>query len=226
MKTHWLLLCALSLLLNACAHKGRPTNASNYDTPGLAPQISDDFVLLEKKIFEHPALGTMLRYLDQNNPNDNITIYIYPIDKIAWDNPLETINAELQRSLQEVDRAVQHGHYKSRFKETISEYKVYSEGKTYTGKKAQLNIVNQLDQLFYSDIFVFVAQDKFIKFRTSFNGENSHFWTGDDIVDSILPHLNVPPESLYMKRIRGAHKRKLQQQFLELLIQSSNEGSN
>ena len=209
-----IITCCLELL--GCAQTKLPPKPSNYDTPDLAPQFTDDFILMEKRIFEHPALGTMLRYLDQSNPNDNITVYIYPTDTLAWDDPLPLINAELQRSLVEIDHAVAKGHYKSRAQATISEFTVNGEHQTYVGKKAQLNIVNRRNETYYSDIFIFLQQDKFIKFRTSFNGEHSHFWTGDDIVNSILPELNVPPESPFMKQVRRAYKNKLQRQGAEL----------
>jgi len=222
----WLTLLAVVGLMQSCATKGRPTNASDYDTEALAPHMADDLVLMEKKIFEHPALGTMLRYLDQSNPTDSITIYIYPIDKISWDNQQQTLNTELSRSLAEIDQAVVDGHYKAREQETISDFEFITNEKLFSGKKAQLNIINQKNQIFYSDIFLFVDKDKFIKFRTSFNGEQSHFWTGDQIVKSLLPGINVPPESRYMKNLRQAHRKKIQKQLYKLLMESSNKGSN
>jgi len=221
-----LTLLLFIVVVQACATKGRPVTASNYDTELLAPHMADDLVLMEKKIFEHPALGTMLRYLDQSNPTDNITIYIYPIDKISWENRNQTLNSELRRSLAEIDQAVVDGHYKARNKETISDFKFVNNERSFSGKKAQLNIINQQDQTYYSDIFLFVAKDKFIKFRTSFNGEQSHFWTGDEIVKSILPGIDVPPESSYMKELRQTHREKVQKQLYELLTQPSGKESN
>ena len=223
MLTKWLTLLIVVAAVQACATKGSPLVASNYDTDLHAPHMADDLILMEKKIFEHPALGTMLRYLDQSNPTDNITIYIYPIDKISWENQNQTLNTELRRSLAEIDQAVMDGHYKAREQETISDFTFDINQKTFSGKKAQLNIINRQNQTYYSDIFLFVAKDKFIKFRTSFNGEQSHFWTGDEIVKSILPEINVPPESSYMKELRQTHREKVQKQLYEILTQPTSK---
>ena len=220
------LILMMSVLLASCAQQGRPVSASDYELPTLAPQMADDLILVEKKIFDHPAMGTMLRYLDQSNPSDSISVYIYPINQVSWDNELTTIEAELYRSLAEIDQAVKHGHYKSRKRETVSDFSVKAGHKTYVGMKAQLDIYNQLDHKYYSDIFVFVDKDKFIKFRTSFNGEQSHFWTGDDIVFSILPKLRVPPESNYMRQLRNAHREKLERQLMDMLTKQASEAPN
>ncbi len=219
------LLILLCILLTACANT-RPKTATSYHASNITPSMTEGFALMNKKVFDEPMLGVQYKYENKSFPEDLIDIYIYPIGQSSWEDTDTTLNGEIHHALQDIDTVIKHGIYKSRSTEQLTDFIFTHEKQKFTGKKAQLTITNPQDELSYSDIYLFIAQDKFIKFRTSFNSKYTRKWTGDDIVKELLPEINVPTESVYMKNIRAEHKKKMQQDLMEVLMQALKQANS
>jgi hypothetical protein len=206
----------LCVLLVSCAST-RPNEYTDYQNQLIAPEVADQFILQEKRIFEEASLGVMLKYQNRDFPADKISVYVYPIRDINWDDQDATLQQELKMALLDIDGAIEAGHYKSRDSELFYDVEIKSEQGKFSGKKATLTISLNNDVLIYSDIYLFMAEDKYIKFRTSYDSRLSNQSMGDEVVQSILPLIVVPPESPYMKTLRAEIKKKSQDDLMRLL---------
>ncbi len=219
MKLQTIFLLFLSVLVVSCAST-RPKELTNYDKELLAPAVIDEYALKKKEVFEEPSLGAMLRYENRDFPEDNITVYIYPISAVSWEDQGSVLASELSNAVTEIDAAVKYGYYQSRTAELLSDYSFGSKGKEFKGKKAELTLTAKNGTLFYSGVYIFLAEDKYIKFRTSFDSRSAKSSMGDAVVKNLLPQLKVPSESIYMKKLRAAHEEKMQQDLMKLMLQA------
>ena len=200
-------LCILFVLtvISACATQ-RPISTSNYESDFVYPEEIYPFKFLEKKVFEDPLGGVMLRYVDVKNTSDYITIYVYPIRAISWDDTDTTLKSEMDKVLAEVDYIVKVGQYKSRGNEVNSKFEFENNSIQYYGFKSKFTFTDKADVKYDSFAYLFISKDKFVKLRTSFNSEYSPNWSGDNIVKTLLPKIDVPQESEYMREMRKRHK--------------------
>jgi len=224
MKFEKVFILLVSLLIVSCAST-KQKKLSDYDKDLNAPVTTNEYVLKDKKVFENPSLGAMLKYENRDYPEDTVTVYVYPINAISWDDKSEIIQDELLNAIRDVDAAIEYGHYKSRTSELISDISFNAQNTEFVGKKAEFTIITKNDVPLYSDVFMFIAEDKYIKFRTSFDKRSTNRSMGDETVKSLLPQLKVPSESIYMKELRAAHEKKIQQDLMRLLQQAL-ENSN
>lgn len=220
-----ILLFVLMLAVSGCASQ-RPKNASSYEADLKYAKEAYPFVFLEKKVFDDPLAGVMLRYRDRNNPSDWITIYIYPIPSISWEDEGAVLDHELAAVFKEVDYMIQAGHYRSRETESVSDFDISIDDNEYTGKKAQFHFTDSNEVKYDSYAYLFISKDKFIKFRTSFNAEETPNWSGDEIVRTLLPSIEVPDESPYMSGVRELHKQQMAKQILELLQEAASQSGS
>ena len=217
-----ILLCAL---VTSCAAT-RPKDASDYTNSLAAPQRTEDFIQTEKKVFDEPILGVMLRYENMTFPEDMITIYVYPIADYDWEDIDTTLESEIKQALKEVDVLVQYGHYQSREKENWSDLTFTDNEREYKGKKVNFVMTDKQGNSLYSDIYMFIAQDKYIKFRTSFDSRMAKGSDGDKVVKELLPKITVPPESIYMKNLRAEHKQRVQESLMKAIMQALKESKS
>ncbi|WHI47657.1 hypothetical protein [Microbulbifer sp. VAAF005] len=215
------LFVIISLVIASCGSI-RPNNASNYQQDLITPEETKSFVLTESSIFDEPMLGIALKYDNKQYPTDIINVYIYPIDSISWDDTDETISIEMGDIIDEIDMAIEQGHYKSRSDETIENFSFNTGQKVFTGKKSSFTLINKYDIEYFSNSYVFIDKDKYIKFRTSFDSQATIEWNGDAAVKEILPEIVVPGESEYMKDLRTEHQEAITQDLIKLLFQGSN----
>lgn len=210
------------IFLTACASQ-RPKDATNYQTDLIYPQETENFVVQKLHVFDEPLLGALLGFVDKQYPQDIISVYVYPVPTTDWNDEEETLNLEMDRVMEEIDYSIKTGRYISRTDEERQRFDFPAEGKEYTGLKVSMDLVLTDEQRLNSNAYLFIAQDKFIKFRTSFLANENIVINGDKAVREILPGLVVPPESAYMKKIREEHKRQQQEAFLNLLLKAMRE---
>lgn len=218
-----LLLLGLVVLVSACgtAPTKRPANDSNYETDFRYPELTEHYVLQQKVIFPEPEFGAMLRYTDKRMYGDLITVYVYPVPGISWDNPDETLNHEMSNVLAEIDHAIKMGVYSARSEAALSDFAFVHEDQAFAGKKARMQLIHQSKQVLDSDVYLFLAEDKLIKFRTSFDASFTPDWTGDGIVKEILPGITPPPESEYMRELRAEYVNKMAAEVMRALLDAS-----
>lgn len=208
----------ICFILASCASV-RPENSTNYDRDLVVAQETDSFSLTKREVFDDPALGVALDYVNRFYPTDNIDVYIYPVPSISWEDKASTIDQEMKQVVADVDKAIDYGYYKSRTPEKVEPFSVG----TVSGIKASFKLALKNGASYYSNAYLFLDKDKFIKFRTSFDSKATVKWDGDEAVREILPKIVVPDESEYMKAIRDSHRAKLSQNFLNLILQAAAE---
>lgn len=216
-----LIICAS---LAACANM-RPENATDYDSHLQYPDETKNFVMINKKLFDEPMLGIMLEYTNKQYPQDNIDLYIYPIASYDWSNTEQTLKGEMQRVLGEVDQAIEYGYYKARSPEVTEPYSFSQDGIEYSGLKSSFELTDKNGITHYSNAYLFLEQDKYLKFRTSFNSVDTVPWNGDTAVGELLPVIKVPGESKYLAGLRAEHKKRVTQNIVNLLLQAAQEES-
>ena len=215
-------ICCLTLA--SCASL-RPENATDYESRLGYPEETENFVAINKKVFDEPLLGIMLEYTNKQYTRDNIDLYIYPIANYSWNNTEETLNGEMQRVLAEVDQAVEYGYYKSRALEVTEPFQFSANGSQFSGVKSSFELTDNNDIKYYSNAYVFLEEDKYLKFRTTFNSIDTIPWNGDDAVRELLPALEVPGESQYMAKLRAEHKQRVTQNLMNLILQAAQQKS-
>ncbi|MCF2858409.1 hypothetical protein L1286_13050 [Pseudoalteromonas sp. SMS1] len=219
------LIGVLILFLAACQatqQASRPTNASDYDNDFIAPRVAGELMLVDKTVFEQPEYGMSLKYVDENFPKDFVTVYIYPIGKVSWDDTQEVVSDELESVLAEIDAAKKLGKYKEVNPATVQAVTFDANGKTFVGKQAQFTIQLKNSAEYHSEAYVFISEDKYIKFRLSFPVHTARENTGIDIVKTLLPEITVPKESEYMYTLRESHRKKMVEQWMKLILKQAN----
>ncbi|MBN8429588.1 hypothetical protein JF535_01865 [Microbulbifer salipaludis] len=222
MKIYIAIICCLTLA--SCASV-RPKNATDYESQLGYPDETRNFVIINKKVFDEPMLGVMLEYTNKQYTRDNIDLYVYPIANYSWSDTEETLSGEMERVLAEVDQAIEYGYYQGRGEETIEPFQFSVDGDNYSGLKASFELTDKNDVTHFSNAYVFLEKDKYLKFRTSFNSIDTVPWNGDDAVKELLPTLEVPGESQYMADLRAAHKQRVTQNLMNLILQAAQQKS-
>ncbi|WP_163936823.1 hypothetical protein [Paraferrimonas sp. SM1919] len=213
-----LILATIIIIGMTGCQSTRPTTYSNYETNLEYAKQTANFKFTEKTIYQQAELGVMLEYENVIYPADNIDVFIYPILKTNWSNSERVLSNELDDSLKQVDAAVNLGHYDSRTKATKTSFNVDQ----LQGKKASFSF-DKNGQTYLSNTYIFLAKDKYIKFRTSFNKSLTNDWDGDQAVTEILPTLQVPNESAYMKKLRQEHAQKQLYRLLRAIQDNKNK---
>jgi len=212
------------LFLASCASI-RPESASDYKDQLQYPDETGNFVMINKKIFDEPMLGVLLEYTNKQYTRDNIDLYVYPIASFDWSDKEETLGEEMQRVLAEIDQAIEYGYYKARSPEVTEAYSFSEAGKEYSGLKSSFEFTDNNGIKYYSNAYLFLDKDKYLKFRTSFNSIDTVPWNGDEAVRELLPAIQVPSESEYMAGLRAEHKKRVMQDIMKLLLQAAQENA-
>ncbi|WP_157960486.1 hypothetical protein [Marinimicrobium alkaliphilum] len=221
---HRIAIIAITCLtLCACTTTQQRLPDIDYDVALGAPENTEDFALTERTTFEEPLLGTLLTYKNRYFPTDQISLYVYPIPHFQWDNQEQMLEGEMQETLDEIDHAIDLGHYQSRTDASTEPFSVVHDGAHYEGLKASFEMVLQGGLEIHSNTYLFIEKDKYIKFRTSFVTEETVPTDGDQAVRQILPRLDIPGESEYMHELRAAYREYTTQLFMEALLQMVEE---
>lgn len=208
------------LALASCANV-RPNNATDYTSQLLYPEETENFVVIRSKVYDEPLLGSMIEYTNKQYSNDNIDLYVYPIDHYTWKNSDDTLKREMKKVLAEVDRAVEYGYYSNRGNESTVVFNFNVDDKQFSGLKSSFELTGGNNLKYYSNAYIFLDQDKFVKFRTTFNAVETVPWNGDDAVKELLPKLGIPGESEYMAEQRAVFKQQVTQNIINLFLQAA-----
>lgn len=211
----------MSLTLLACANHPSRLPSSDYDRELRYPDETEHFMMAGKKAFDDPLYGVALRYLDKKYPDDLIDLYVYPIADFAWENIPHKLNQEMDAVIAEIDAVVASGSYQSRSEDARGEFTVADGKQNWVGLKSEFTLLSKEGRSYRSGVYLFLQKDKYIKFRTTFDAELSPGWNGDKVVKELLPEIDVPPESPYLKQIRQQAKDQFFQQLLRAVQQSA-----
>ena len=227
------LTCAyfLLMLLSACSstEKSIATNGygnsptSDYKTELKVPFETEDLIKIDTHIYDEPAYGVGIKYDHKLLSNDNISVFVYPVNSMFWDDHVETTTREMATVLNDMNLAVKNGIYREATSISSSKYQVEANQLLYLGRKSEFLIKDRYDNQRYSVAYIFIAEDKFVKFRITLESELLTSFNPDSIVNSILPKITVPKESAYMQSKREAHMKAMTLEFIEYLKQSSEQ---
>jgi len=213
-------ILSLLLFLASCATQST-ISASNYKTELIYPDEVYPFVFVSKKIYDDPRAGVSLSYQDTKNPTDFITVYVYPIASVDWSDSQDVMSKEMDNVLLEVDHMVKLGHYLSRGEEIRSIIEVSNGDVVLTGLRSKFSFINKEEANYDSFAYLFLSEDKYIKFRTSFDSSETQGWNGDAIVKKLLPGITVPKESEYMADIRQKHRERMAAELLNSILKNA-----
>ena len=203
-------------LIQACGTQ-QIKNDINYETDLGYPQETENFVVKDIHVYDDPFLGAALTWIDPRYPSDNITLYVYPVPKTDWSDVNETLSEEMDRVYEAVKYSVEQGKYTQVEAEEREAFAFEEEGEMFSGLKSAFNTYLENDRKINSNAYLFIIEDKFVKFRTSFDALLTPDWNGDNIVKELLPVIEVPPESEYVRNIRAQHREVEEQQSQELI---------
>lgn len=194
------------------------------DRPGdfRYPQETENLILAGKQVYDEPLLGASLKYRDKTYHFDLIDVYVYPIGKVSWEDAIPVLREEAARAVKEIDAAVQRGIYLSqRTDGEAREIALFADGETHRGVKLETEITTREKAVFASFIYLFIQQDKFIKFRVSKIKAMDGISPDTDYAPAeIFAKLVVPPESRYMAALRQNKREEAADQLLKLIQQA------
>lgn len=226
LRKSFLLFCTAAIA--ACAsvdshQPARPADATDYTAIEVAPAETEHFVQTDSKIFDEPMLGVLYDYANKQYPSDNLDLFVYPINHFDWGDTESLLEQEMQRVLAEIDRATELGYYRSRGAEQVDPHTVASADGQLEGLKASFEFETNNGGRYFSNVYLFVEGDKFIKVRSSFDSEATVPWDGDEFVREVLPKLQVPGESAHLKKLRAAHRQQLKDNLMRVFLQAAME---
>ncbi len=181
--------------------------ASDYKNQLIYPTQVGDFVYVDQHIYNHPLEGIQLNYVHNMFEFDRYDVFIYPIRRVEWSDVNETLADELSLIAKEIETARKQGVYDSI--EIVDSFntQIKSAGRTLNGKSLSLKASSD-GKTFNSYVYLFSQQDKFIKFRISYQTSEQMVSepNATAFVEAVLPHLKVPAESKFMTRLRDHQK--------------------
>lgn len=205
------LAVVLSVLMG-CATSPQADFSSQYDQKFIYPRETDNFVLVQKRVYDEPMLGVGLKYQDKGYAQDIIDLYVYPIALLEWQDMLAVLVLEAKHALDDIDAGVEQGYYQARRGEHMEIITIKAEGKKFRGVKLETEVVDKVGRRLASFIYLFSDEDKYIKFRVSMLKSGMKLPIPDYVPHELLPKIKVPPESEFMAALRKQKLMEMQQQ--------------
>lgn len=171
--------------------------ASDYQHDLAVPEQISDFQFSRKHQFTDPLQGVMVRYLHPDFVGDVIDLYVYPIANASWSDAKLTITQELDKVTKEM-RGVADSQQMAELKiDDMQELQWNIGDKSYQGYYLSANAQDALQQKIYASTYIFVLNDKYIKFTATFPAN-----IATDFIKQAVPHIRVPQESPLMAQLR------------------------
>lgn len=177
--------------------------SSHYDIDRQFPQASGDYALYAGHIYTHPFQGVQVRYLHTLNTGDYIDVFIYPIRSVLDDHDADTLlRRESTNIHQDIEQAVAGQNF-SDLSFTEDKSLLWNIGNHPTDIiRFQHEYTDAVINTFTSTTYIAMVEDKFVTLRhTTLKGTLSDQQT-DSLSQSLLEAISVPPESLFMSRVR------------------------
>lgn len=174
--------------------------SSDYEKDFQGPSNIADFVAAQSIIFNDPFLGRMNTYLHSQHHSDKIDLIVYPVRKAHWNTDQEAITEELERAKKEITYVAKEKGYSQPDFDEVQSLETEIAGKSVQGLFTTASIIGDLEEQLYSSTFMFILEDKFVKFRATFPAN----FISEDILTA-LGQLKVPEESDFMAALRKKH---------------------
>lgn len=204
-----------ALLITACTK----TPPSEYTSPAVFPQQTQQFQLIKQEIFADPMNGLGLRYQDKSKPGSHFDVNMYPVGGLHWQQMAAIVDGEIAAILADRDYAISQGQWQE--KRAVVRTPVTIAGQAGVRVHWYLWAPAKIQ---HEIVFLFLQQDKWVKISFYRNAANYLEADALNLVKQaesaawqLLPALHAPPESPQVAQKRAEHAAKIKAKALELL---------
>lgn len=168
--------------------------ASNYDVALQVPDTVGEFKKLDTQLFPDPFSGAITRYTHPDYEDALVDVTVYPFIGQLSTTENELLPKQLESDLQ---RARATAERQKLTLSQISPASPYAVNSQLVGWKLGLSAASDNLPTIYATTYVFRQQDKIVKVSTTFPPDFS-----DNIVNKLIVEIQVPQESVMMKKVR------------------------
>ena len=172
----------------------RALDASNYEHDLAVPHSFGQFTKLDTQLFADPFSGAITRYTHPAYEDALVDVIVYPFTHKITEDDRTLLNEQLDADLAKASVVAKAQQLTLTLSHPAAPYQVkgFADG-WRLGVKAEAENLPTL----YASTYVFRKHDKIIKIATTFPTDFS-----DPLVNELIQHVDVPKESLLMKRVR------------------------
>lgn len=168
--------------------------ASNYDLGLQVPETIGDFTKLDTQLFADPFSGVITRYTHSEFEDALIDVIVYPFIAPLSLKEAELLPNQLKNDLQ---KASANAALQNLTLSQVSPASPYTVNNKISGWRLGLSAASETSPTIFATTYVFKQQDKIVKISTTFPPDFS-----DTIVNELIVNVEVPQESVMMKKIR------------------------
>ena len=172
----------------------RALDASNYEHDLAVPNSFGQFTKLDTQLFADPFSGAITRYTHPVYEDALVDVIVYPFTHQITEDDRTLLNEQLDADLAKASAVAKAQQLTLTLSSPAAPYQVkgFADG-WRLGVKAESENAPTL----YASTYVFRKHDKIIKIATTFPTDFS-----DPLVNELIQHVDVPKESMLMKRVR------------------------
>lgn len=181
----------------------RQLHSTDYDVERQFPAEVGDYAYYGDHIFTHPFRGIQVRYLHSQRAADFVDVFVYPVRSPYWQSDVATL---LEKESTNIRRDVELVINEQQFTDLHFGNNHSDNWRIGDRKLPLLRFNHEYTDLvvntFSSTTYLTIIEDKFVKLRhTGLKGA-----VDADAVEAfgkqMLEQIQVPPESLFMARVR------------------------
>ncbi len=172
----------------------RALEASNYQHDLAVPNSFGQFTKLDTQLFADPFSGAITRYTHHAYEDALVDVIVYPFTHKVTEDDRTLLNEQLDVDLAKASAVAKAQQLTLTLSSPAAPYKVKGIA---DGWRLGITAESEKAPTLYASTYVFRKHDKIIKIATTFPTDFS-----DPLVDELIQRVDVPKESLLMKRVR------------------------
>ncbi|MEQ3640466.1 MAG: hypothetical protein ABNH03_11980 [Alteromonas sp.] len=172
----------------------RALEASNYQHDLAVPNSFGQFTKLDTQLFADPFSGAITRYTHPAYEDALVDVIVYPFTQKITEDDRTLLNEQLDVDLAKASAVAKAQQLTLTLSSPAAPYKVKGIA---DGWRLGIAAESEKAPTLYASTYVFRKHDKIIKIATTFPTDFS-----DPLVDELIQRVDVPKESLLMKRVR------------------------
>jgi hypothetical protein len=172
----------------------RALEASNYQHDLAVPNSFGQFTKLDTQLFADPFSGAITRYTHPAYEDALVDVIVYPFTHKITEDDRTLLNEQLDVDLAKASAVAKAQQLTLTLSSPAAPYKVKGIA---DGWRLGITAESEKAPTLYASTYVFRKHDKIIKIATTFPTDFS-----DPLVDELIQRVDVPKESLLMKRVR------------------------
>lgn len=178
-------------------------DSTRYDIERIAPPYIGDYQHYADYTFTHPFQGVQIRYLHTSRPADFVDIFIYPVRSPSWsDDKYTLLKEEAAGTLDEISQAIKQDEFTDLHFSDIEALDWQLGEGTEQVVSFDYEFTDLVINTFASRTWLAIIEDKFIQLRHTALKDSIPSGEVDMLGREFLGSISVPPESLFMARVR------------------------